>query len=339
MKALSKAAWYGTKQQYLALDSIDANKNYYITDLAAFGITNAEMQLALTSEASLYAPGSVYICKDTGVYNQGHIYMFTRDNNLISWTDISAQSSAAFTTGDASLQFTSDTNVDAAYLTNNKNLYIGNENKDLSLDCNTFQVFASDGWNWESYITNNSEEDSARFTFQFGNISLSNSNQAIHLNKTSNQIIFQAGALRSNDSTCTLGTSANPWNAIYGTTIYQNGAQVANKADVILYRHNISLNGTNTAGYQINARVIAFNRNNTSISTYNQLTSITSESVDYPINGYVYSSDNTLLGTLIYYNHTGTDSLEFTIASANSIEVIELAAAQCIISDTVVLVE
>jgi len=85
MEQLNKQAWVGTKEKFLQLAEIETNKSYYITDLATFGISSADMELATSTEASLYDVGSIFICYDDGIYLSGHVYKFTGN----SWEDIS----------------------------------------------------------------------------------------------------------------------------------------------------------------------------------------------------------------------------------------------------------
>lgn len=81
------ADWAGTKKKYLALASIDSSRAYYITDLASFVISSADMILALTSEASLYNVGAIYMCGDNNStdYVLGKLYQFT----ATGWVDVS----------------------------------------------------------------------------------------------------------------------------------------------------------------------------------------------------------------------------------------------------------
>lgn len=61
--------------------------------------------------------------------------------------------------------------------------------------------------------------------------------------------------------------------------------------------------------------------------------------VDYPISGYVYDSDNTFLGTILYFHYNMGNYFEFTVATSTGIEVIELTTAQAVISDNAMLIE
>ena len=260
-----------------------------------------------------------------------------------TWKDVSTSNNpntSALTADGAELNFNAGDSTGTAHLVCNQNLYIGEETKDLSLDCDTFQLFTQDGWNWESTITNeNGDDDTARFSFQMGNITLSNSNQGVHLNKATDQIVLQASSVRANTSTSDLGTSDLPWNNIYGKTIYQNGQQVATRAEAALYKHNVSINGSNDSGQQINARVVGLNRSNVLVTTYGQLINMITGAVDYPLSGYVYNEDSTFLGTILYFDYNMGNYFEFTVATSTGIEVIQLTTAQATISDTVAVVE
>ena len=85
MESINKQTWVGTKEKFLQLPEVESNRQYYITDLATYAISNQEMELATTTEASLYDVGDVFICYDQGNYLKGHIYKFTGN----SWEDIS----------------------------------------------------------------------------------------------------------------------------------------------------------------------------------------------------------------------------------------------------------
>lgn len=74
--AMNKGDWVGTKQQYISLSSIEANKKYYITDLETFVITNSAMASALTTYSSLYNVGDIFLCIDSGTYSQNTFYKF-----------------------------------------------------------------------------------------------------------------------------------------------------------------------------------------------------------------------------------------------------------------------
>lgn len=82
--ATNKGDWVGTKAQYVALNSIDTNKRYYITDLETFVITNSAMASALTTYSSLYNVGDVFLCIDSGTYSQNTFYKF----NSSSWVEV-----------------------------------------------------------------------------------------------------------------------------------------------------------------------------------------------------------------------------------------------------------
>lgn len=252
-----------------------------------------------------------------------------------TWQNSSA---TTLSNGTAHLSLTSGEG-DVAYLTCDKPLHVGTETQDLTFDCHTLQIMTEDGWAIQSYVTNEDEEDSGSFTFQFGNITLANSNQAIHLNKASNQIIMQAGAVRSNGTSTDLGTSDMPWNNIYANNIYQNGSKVLTQNDIALYKHNVSLNGTSDSGKKINARVVCLTRSNVLITTYGQLVNSITGAVDYPINGYVYDENDNFFGTIIYFDYNIGNMFEFTVAAPTGIETISLSTAQITIADTAVLVE
>lgn len=81
---INKSDWVGTKAQYIALSSIEANRKYYITDLETFVITNSAMSSATSTYSSLYTNDDVFLCVDSGIYSQYHFYKF----NNGSWTDL-----------------------------------------------------------------------------------------------------------------------------------------------------------------------------------------------------------------------------------------------------------
>jgi hypothetical protein len=76
MEQINKQTWVGTKEKFLQLPEIETNKSYYITDLASFGISSEDMELATSTEASLYDIDSIFICFNEGTYKKGHIYKF-----------------------------------------------------------------------------------------------------------------------------------------------------------------------------------------------------------------------------------------------------------------------
>lgn len=90
MEQINKQTWVGTKEKFLQLPEIETNKSYYITDLASFGISSEDMELALTTEASLYDIDSIFICFNEGTYKKGHIYKFLGNDweDITSGTDI-----------------------------------------------------------------------------------------------------------------------------------------------------------------------------------------------------------------------------------------------------------
>ena len=85
-KLINKSDWVGTKSQYAALTEIESNRKYHIVDMPIHTITNADMALALTSEASLYKAGDIFLCSDSGTYSQNAYYKYSIDADGPTWT-------------------------------------------------------------------------------------------------------------------------------------------------------------------------------------------------------------------------------------------------------------
>jgi hypothetical protein len=70
------------------LQSIDDKKLYSIIDYPIGGITNLQMNNALTdAQEGFYQVGSVYMCTDDGTYLKNHFYKF----NELSWEDVTPE--------------------------------------------------------------------------------------------------------------------------------------------------------------------------------------------------------------------------------------------------------
>lgn len=104
---INKSDWIGTKANYTALSSIDTNKKYYITDLETFVITNAAMATALTNYSSLYAVNEVFICIDSGIYEQWSIYQIQSIDNVKTWIKVGSISTIVSTIYTISIPTTS----------------------------------------------------------------------------------------------------------------------------------------------------------------------------------------------------------------------------------------
>ena len=71
-----------------SLKNIDDKKLYSITDYPIGGITNSQMNDALTDvQEGFYQVGSVYMCTDEGTYLKNHFYKF----NDLSWEDVTPE--------------------------------------------------------------------------------------------------------------------------------------------------------------------------------------------------------------------------------------------------------
>jgi hypothetical protein len=70
-----------------AMPEVNTNMSYNITDYPNTGITNAQMEFALTAKR-LFTEGETFICLDDGVYTKGHIYKLNIVNDSKSWEDI-----------------------------------------------------------------------------------------------------------------------------------------------------------------------------------------------------------------------------------------------------------
>ena len=67
----------GTLAQ-VALQTLDPDSIYQITDYPVGGITNAVMASALTPTYNgFFMAGDVFVCSDTGTYTKGRAYRFT----------------------------------------------------------------------------------------------------------------------------------------------------------------------------------------------------------------------------------------------------------------------
>lgn len=62
-----------TIKEFEALDTLNPNIDYNLTDFPQFYITNEQMAYALTCKR-LFNIGSTFICSDEGNYSKGHIY-------------------------------------------------------------------------------------------------------------------------------------------------------------------------------------------------------------------------------------------------------------------------
>jgi hypothetical protein len=70
------------------LQSIDDKKLYNVIDYPIGGITNQQMDDALTdAQEGFYQVGSVYMCTDDGTYLKNHFYKF----NDLSWEDVTPE--------------------------------------------------------------------------------------------------------------------------------------------------------------------------------------------------------------------------------------------------------
>ena len=119
-----------------------------------------------------------------------------------------------------------------------------------------------------------------------------------------------------------------------------NSITIANLiAKTNIYNHNMSINGTNSSGFKITARLIGTSRSNILANNYSQVVNMMTGSVNYPASGYVYNSDDTLLGTIVYIDYNLGNYFEFTVVTPTGIEVIDLTTSQANISDIIVAVE
>ena len=78
----------GTKEKYLAQNTIDSNALYALANMPEYSISNADMSLAVTTQQDLYEVGEIFICSDDGNYLKGHIYQVKVTNGVKSWEDI-----------------------------------------------------------------------------------------------------------------------------------------------------------------------------------------------------------------------------------------------------------
>lgn len=74
-----------TIKEFEALDTLNPNIDYNLTDFPQFYITNEQMAYALTCKR-LFNIGSTFICSDEGNYSKGHIYQII--GNPKEWKDI-----------------------------------------------------------------------------------------------------------------------------------------------------------------------------------------------------------------------------------------------------------
>lgn len=74
-----------TIKEFEALDTLNPNIDYNLTDFPQFYITNEQMTFALTCKR-LFNIGSTFICADEGNYSKGHIYQII--GNPKTWEDI-----------------------------------------------------------------------------------------------------------------------------------------------------------------------------------------------------------------------------------------------------------
>lgn len=74
-----------TIKEFEALDTLNPNIDYNLTDFPQFYITNEQMTFALTCKR-LFNIGSTFICADEGNYSKGHIYQITGSPK--TWEDI-----------------------------------------------------------------------------------------------------------------------------------------------------------------------------------------------------------------------------------------------------------
>lgn len=82
----------GTKEKYLAQNTIDNNALYALTNMPEYSISNADMSLAVTTQQDLYEAGEIFICSDSGNYLKGHIYQVKVTGGVKSWEDITPAS-------------------------------------------------------------------------------------------------------------------------------------------------------------------------------------------------------------------------------------------------------
>ena len=76
----------GTKEKYLAQNTIDNDALYALTNMPEYSISNADMSLAVTTQQDLYEAGEIFICSDSGNYLKGHIYQL--NDSKTGWNDI-----------------------------------------------------------------------------------------------------------------------------------------------------------------------------------------------------------------------------------------------------------
>lgn len=76
------------EMQKLAAQPIQKEIDYEVTDKPEGGITNAQMQAALTTTEGFYQVGSVYTCTDDGEYTKKHLYKFNGAEALLPWEDV-----------------------------------------------------------------------------------------------------------------------------------------------------------------------------------------------------------------------------------------------------------
>lgn len=91
--AVERTLYKGKKEltmaEYEALTTIDPNIDYDILDYPISGITNAQMQFALTCKR-LFNAGTVVTCIDDGVYENNSSYkIIVNEDNSKSWGKIS----------------------------------------------------------------------------------------------------------------------------------------------------------------------------------------------------------------------------------------------------------
>ena len=58
----------GTKEKYLAQNTIDNDALYALTNMPEYSISNADMSLAVTTQQDLFEAGEIFICSDSRNY-------------------------------------------------------------------------------------------------------------------------------------------------------------------------------------------------------------------------------------------------------------------------------
>lgn len=91
IKEYRREFWEGQRDtnmtDFEALSNVNSAISYNIVDYPNAGITNEQMNFALTAKR-LFTKGETFICLDNGAYTKGHIYKINIVNGIKSWEDI-----------------------------------------------------------------------------------------------------------------------------------------------------------------------------------------------------------------------------------------------------------